>query len=53
LQLTAVLLMSAMRRAAAIDRYLLPAGPTAANPPNAVAAVDSWDRETDGHRTDT
>ena len=26
---------------AAIERYLLPAGPTAANPPDAAAAVDS------------
>jgi len=32
---------------AAIDRYLLAARPTAANPPHAVAAVDSWDRQTD------
>jgi len=43
---------------AEIDRYLLPAGPTAANPPHAAEAVDSWDRQTygqrdvlDGHRT--
>jgi len=35
---------------AAIDQYLLPAGPTAANPPHA-AAVGEWDRQTDGHRT--
>jgi len=27
-------------RRAAIDRYRLPAGPTAANPPHAAAAVD-------------
>jgi len=33
---------------AEIDRYLLPAGPTAANPPHAGAAVDKWDRQTDG-----
>jgi len=26
--------------AAAVDRYFLPAGPTAANPPHAAAAVD-------------
>ena len=34
---------------AAIDRYLLvlPAGPTAANPPHAAAAGE-WDRQTDG-----
>jgi len=39
---------------AAVNRYLLPAGPTAANAPHAAAAVDSWDRQTDrqtdGHR---
>jgi len=39
--------------AAAVGRYLLPAGPTAANPPHAAAAVDRWDRQTDGHRTVT
>ena len=32
---------------AAIDQYLLSAGPTAANPLNAVAAGE-WDRQTDG-----
>jgi len=32
---------------AAIDRYLSPAEPTAANPPHAAAAVDRWDRRTD------
>ena len=32
---------------AAIDRYLLPAGPTAANLPHAAAAGE-WDRQTDG-----
>ena len=37
---------------AAIDRYLLPAGPTAANPPHA-AATGEWDRQMDGHRTVT
>ena len=42
-------LMRAVR--AAIDRYLLPAGPTAANPPHATAEGE-WDRQTDG-RTDT
>ena len=31
---------------AAIDRYRLPAGPTAANPPHAAAASE-WDRQTD------
>ena len=42
----APLLLSAGR--AAIDRYLLPAGPTAANPPHADAVVDSsTDRRTD------
>ena len=37
---------------AAIHRYLLSAGYTAANPPHAAAVVDSWDRQTD-RRTDT
>jgi len=36
---------------AAIDRCLLLAGRSAANPPVTVAAVDRWDRQTDG-RTD-
>ena len=40
------LLLSAGR--AAIDRHLLPTGPTAANPPHAAAAVDRWVRQTDG-----
>ena len=31
---------------AAIDQYLLPAGPTAANPPHAAAAVNSGDGQT-------
>jgi len=31
-----------------LDRYLPPAGPTAANPPHATAAVDRWDRQTGG-----
>jgi len=35
---------------AATDRYLLPAGPTAANPPHAAAASE-WDRLTDRQRT--
>ena len=39
------LLLSAGR--AATDRYLLPAGPTAANPPHAATAVDRWVRQTD------
>jgi len=40
---------------AAIDQYRLPAGGRhAANPPHtAAAAVDTWDRQTDGHRTVT
>jgi len=41
---------AAERRAAVrrvIDRYLLPAGPTAANPPQRYAVVDRWDRQTD------
>ena len=33
------------------DRYLLPTGPTAANPPHAAAAVDRLDRQTDGCHT--
>jgi len=40
---------------AAIDRYVLPAGHLAANSLVAVAAVDRWDRQTDGQtdgRTD-
>jgi len=35
-------------RCAAIDRYRMSAGPTAANPPHAAAGVDRWDRQTDG-----
>jgi len=45
------LLLDAQRRAA-IDRYFLPTRRSAANPPHAAAAVDRWDRQTDG-RTDT
>ena len=40
----APLLLGAGR--AAVDRYLPPAEPTAANPPRAAAAVESWDRKT-------
>ena len=36
---------------AAVDRYLLPARHSAANPPATVAAVERWDRQMDG-RTD-
>ena len=36
---------------AAIDQYLLPAGSSAAKPSSAVAAVDRWDRQTDGRST--
>jgi len=32
---------------AAVNRYLLPTGPTAANPQHTVA-VSEWDRQTDG-----
>jgi len=48
--------LSALRRAApllltagraAIDRYLLPAGPTAANPPQRRARPDGTDGQTD------
>ena len=35
--------------AAAIDRCRLPTGSPAANPPHAAAAVNRWDRDTDGH----
>jgi len=45
----APLLLTAGR--AAIDRYLLPAGRTAANPRQRSAAGELWDRQTDG-RTD-
>jgi len=45
------LLLDAQRRAA-IDRYFLPTRRSAANSPHATAAVDRWDRQTDG-RTDT
>jgi len=39
---------------AAVDRYLLPAGPTAANSPHAATAVDSWkDRQKDRHHAVT
>ena len=41
----------------AIDRYLLRAGRSLANPPHAAAAVERWDRQTDrrpdGHSTVT
>ena len=50
---TAVVLLLLGAGRAAIDRHLLPAGPTAANPLHAAAAVDSGDRQTDGHRTVT
>jgi len=33
---------------AVVDRYLLPTGRSAANPPAAAAAVDRWDGRTDG-----
>jgi len=36
---------------AAIDRYLLPVGRSAANPLAATAALDRWDKRTGG-RTD-
>jgi len=48
----AVRLAAARPAAAAVDRYLLSAGPTAANPPQRHAVVDRRDRETD-RRTDT
>jgi len=42
---TAPLLLGAHH--AAINRYLLPAGPTAANPLHAAATVNSWHRQMD------
>ena len=47
LLLSAVACSTAPTALAAIDRYFLPAGRSAANPPAAVAAVDRWDRRTD------
>ena len=47
----APLLLGAGR--AVIDPYLLPAEPTAANPPHAVAVASTWDRRADRHRTVT
>ena len=44
------LLLTAGR--AAIDRYLLPAGPIAANPPSGVRRMGQTDRQTD-RQTDT
>jgi len=41
----------ALSAPAAIDRYLLPAGRSAANPPPAAAAAERRDRQADG-RTD-
>ena len=41
------LLAFAAEQSAAVDRYLLLAGPTAANPPHVAAAVDRCDRLTD------
>jgi len=40
--------VAADRRAVAYSSNRLPAGPTAANPPHAAAAVDRRDRRTDG-----
>ena len=40
--------MAPRRAPTAVDRYLLPAGHSAANLPTAVAAVDRRDRQTDG-----
>ena len=37
---------------AATDRYFLPTGRSAANPPAAVAVVDRWDRQTDKRTLD-
>jgi len=54
--LSAVLLCATLLQhpvAAAVDRYLLSAGPTAANPLYAVAVFDVRERETDRHHTVT
>jgi len=42
----------AAKRRAAVDRYLLPARRSAANPPHAAAAVDRRGRPTDGRTPD-
>ena len=47
-----LLAFAAVRRAAAIDIPCLP-GPQQQNHPHAAAAVNSWDRQTDGHCTVT
>ena len=44
-------LLLGMPAPAAVDRHLLPARRSAANPPHAAQAVERWDREADG-RTD-
>jgi len=55
LLLTTVLLCAIACCSNAVDRYLLLAGPTAANPPHVAAAVgiDGIDIQMDGHRTVT
>jgi len=45
--------MAAAERRAAIYRYLLLAGPTAANPQQRVRRANGTDRQMDGHRTVT
>ena len=42
-----------LQHGARIDRYRLPANPSAANPPAAVAAVNQWNGRTDGRLTVT
>ena len=44
---TLLALAAACPQAAAVDRYVVPAGPTAANPPRRHAAVDRVHRPTD------
>jgi len=41
-------LLQARGARTAVDRYRMPAGRSAANTPHAAAAVDRWDRQTDG-----
>jgi len=48
LLLSARRLLQARGARAAVDRRRMPAGRPAANTPHAAAAVDRWDRQTDG-----
>jgi len=44
--------LSCRAAAITIDRYLLPAPDLSSKPPIAAAAVDRWDRQTDGRTLD-